>query len=298
MEKDVIIVNETDSFDLVCESLNSLPITNSSWYNENSNNYERFITRDEKNDNFKSVLRITDIDESDNGSFECYLENAAGHDKISFELLVQTQPKIDSIIMKLNDHENEIESEVNVLEGEDAQFDCVVDGYPTPEVKWFKDQEEIIRSNETILGFERVSEDKAGTYQCFVKNILGMASKGFYLQVNVPPRVKSSQDLLKILENEKVSLHCDIEGSSPIRISWSVNGKAPNERYQISNENKVLEFDAQLADSGIYSCTGVNRFGSVSINSTVLVMGEYAEYFVTIVLQQRFHRSTKNSFAK
>lgn len=275
IEKDVIIVNETDSIDIVCESFNSLPMTNYSWFNENSNNYQKFEEKDEKKNIFKTILRIVDIDESDNGSFECYLANEAGEDKMTIELLVQTAPKVDSIMLKANDIEIEVESDASVLENDFISIDCVVDGFPTPDIIWYKDQEELtVESNEIRLTFQNILEQDAGNYQCLATNILGMTTKSFKLKVNVPPKTQSSNGLfLKVPEGVNVLLNCQIQANPPPTISWFENEKPRQSKGNLSKDNETLSFKAHLTDSGVYSCLGVNDFGSLQINFTVLVIG-------------------------
>lgn len=272
----MIIVNETESIDLECESHNSLPMLNFTWFNENANEYERFSLTDEIRNVFKNTLRITDIDESDNGSFECYHENEIGSDKMIIELLVQTKPKIDSITVNLNDEVTEIESETSVLEHDEVTFDCVVDGFPTPDVTWFKDREQLDVGNGTSLKLERTLEYHAGQYECSARNILGDASKSFHLQVNVPPKIVTlHENMMKVTEGENVTLPCDVTGSPEPKIFWFMNDdNHMNDRFEISDDKKALTFVGHLIDSGIYSCLGVNDFGSVYINYTVLVLGK------------------------
>lgn len=277
LDKDVIIVNETDSIDLLCESFNSLPIKNYSWYNENSNHYERLVIIDEKNDVFKSILRISEIDESDNGSFDCYLSNEAGEDKITFELLVQTIPRIDAIVIKLNDIESDIEHEGSVLENDEVILDCITDGYPIPSIRWFKDQEEFNNeSNETTLKIGKALEDDAGDYRCLATNILGNVMKAIHLKVNVPPKTNSLKEVSRqVLQNSTISLSCEIHGSPKPQIKWNVNGKSIAGLDRIRETNNTLtRQNVQLTDSGIYSCTGINEFGIISINHNVVVISK------------------------
>lgn len=250
-------------------------MTNFSWFNENSNNYQKFVERDEKKNVFKTILRIVDIDESDNGSFECYLANEAGDDKMSIELLVQTAPKVDSIMLKANDVEIEVESDASVLENDFISIDCVVDGFPTPDIIWYKDQEELtVERNETSLTFQNILERDAGHYQCLATNILGMTTKSFKLKVNVPPKTQSSNGLLlKVREGENVTLNCQIQANPPPTISWFENDK-PLAKSNLIKDHDTLSFKAHLTDSGVYSCLGVNGFGSLQINFTVLVIGK------------------------
>lgn len=289
LDKDVIIVNETDSIDLVCETKNSLPITNHTWFNDNLNHYEIIVVEDESQDVFKNVLRIADIDESDNGSFECFLENKAGNDKKTFELLVQTAPKIDSILIKNFDLENEVDEAINVVEHDNVTLDCIADGFPIPDITWYKDQEELRLSNDYSIIIDSILEHNAGRYQCVARNLLGMVTKSFDIKVNVPPKTESlRENMVKVIENDKITLNCDVKATPAPKISWFVNENPATGRFALSHDNKSLTFDALLTDSGVYSCKGVNDFGEVSINFTLLVFGE--------LMQIGFHRFLSVSF--
>lgn len=273
----MIIVNETDSIDLTCETFNSLPITNFSWSNDNSNHYERIIIKDEMNDSFKYVLRISNVDESDSGSFECFLENSAGRDTTTLELLVQTPPKVDSIMMKINEAEKEIDGEVIVLENEDLIFECIVDGFPTAQVVWFKDQDEVKSSdNDTVLIIEIATEDTAGRYQCLASNILGKASRSFQVKVEFPPKRNGLQNhVVKVVEGKKVSLDCSVKANPAPTISWSINGRflQSDDRTEISENNQTLSLQALITDSGVYACTASNPHGKTETDFTVVVLG-------------------------
>lgn len=273
MERDVIIVNETDTIDLICESFNSLPMTNFNWINENENSYQIIVEKDDRKDVFKTILRIDIIDESDNGSFECYLKNDAGEDRKAIELLVQTAPQIDTIQIKANEIENRVESNAIVVENDSITIDCIVDGFPSPKITWYKDQEELFSNrNESSLIFPNILENDTGQYQCLATNILGIASKNFHMRVNVPPKAQSSKEnMLKVLEGDEVTIHCKIYGNPPPTISWFENDKPFD---NVSQDQKILTFEALLTKSGIYSCLGVNDLGSVLINFTVLVLGK------------------------
>jgi Immunoglobulin domain/Immunoglobulin I-set domain len=276
-DKDVIIVNETDSIDLVCETFNALPMTNFSWLNDNANHYERVEIKDEVSDSFKYVLRINDVDESDSGSFECLLENSLGHDRIILELLVQTSPKIDSVVMKSSQVEGEVEDEITVIEDDKLKFECIVDGYPTPEVTWYKGQDEIeSSSNDSSLVIEKAAEEHAGWYQCLAINVLGHVAKSFKMKVNFPPkRLESQNNVLKVVEGEGVSLICSLTSNPPPVISWSMNGRSleSDEKVNISADHRTLSFIPTITDSGVYSCQAENVLGKGNSDFTLVVLG-------------------------
>lgn len=276
IDKDVIIVNETDSVELLCETLNSLPITNFSWFSENSNNYQKHVLQDEINDVFRYSLLIEKVDESDNGSFECYLSNDLGENKATFELLVQTPPKIESITSTSKGDSIEINSESKVLEGDEVKLNCIVDGFPVPDVKWYKGQEELdFGLNDKSLLFKKVQESDEGFYQCVATNILGSVSQSFHFIIVVAPKVdKPEENFISVVEGGEVDLKCAIKGKPAPIVSWQMNGRPVGEKFMIDKTNFSMTFKASMADSGLYSCSGINEHGSVMVNYTLLVKGE------------------------
>ena len=261
------------------------------------------MIKNELEDIFQTILRVKNIDESDNGLIECFISNSAGSDRKSFELLVQTAPKIDQIIMRNVAGVKEIEGEISVLKNEVVNFDCIVDGYPIPEIVWFKNQDENeIAGNETGIFINAENEDE-GSYRCVTKNVLGSAVKSFTLKVNSPPSLPEIENkLVKVIENDKVKLSCDFKGKPEPNVSWSFNEKNISEdsRIELDTDHKVMEFKAHLDDSGVYKCLGVNQYGTLSKNFTVLVMGKNRKYQLLkeIIGNSVNSRNTKNSSAK
>jgi hypothetical protein len=262
---------------LICETHKSLPIRNHRWSNENSNHYETFVEKDSSNDVFRTILHIENINESDNGNFECFVENGEGSDKKKIELLVQTAAKVDVIVLKDDSNDIEVDGVVNVLEDDEVTFDCIVDGFPHPDVSWFKGQDEakLNRNDSTITS--RVRQEDAENYRCVARNILGLATKSFTLKVNSPPKSNNLEaELLKGVENDNVQLRCDFRGNPEPEISWIFNEKMieGNDRVELLEDQKLIKFEAHLEDSGVYSCLAVNEFGAAMKNYTILVMGE------------------------
>jgi len=274
IEQNVVLANETETIEVVCACRNCLPIKSYSWGSENLVNFKQQVIKDELNDSFQLTMTIQNARESDSGSYKCQLSNDAKEVTNDVELLVQTKPRIDSIVLKIDDSLDEIGEVVSVLDGKRIEFDCIADGQPLPDITWHKDQKEL-NQNDSLLIIEAVQKHHEGFYKCAVRNLLGFTAKGFQLDVKVPPKASLSyQPFMKVAEGEQVKLNCDISGSPTPNISWWLNETplASNAKYSIIGNS--LEFKNALTDSGMYSCMGTNGFGTASINFTILAMSK------------------------
>ena len=75
-------------------------------------------------------------------------------------------------------------------------------------------------------------------------------------------------------------LSCDVDGKSPIHITWYHNGKLvkihKDPRLEKTLDGKLIFFKIKLTDAGIYSCLASNEIGSVvSKNVTVSIASMY-----------------------
>ena len=61
------------------------------------------------------------------------------------------------------------------------QFNCSLSGFPTPEILWTKDGENI--GNKNTLTINRVSYSDAGQYTCSAKNSEGKNEAAFHITV-------------------------------------------------------------------------------------------------------------------
>jgi len=223
-------------------------------------------------------MKLSNIDENDNGTFYCSMWNDLGEDKVAIDLLVQTTPKIDGIILNNDDYDEERVPEVDenyeILEGRNFSVECIVgDSYPEPTIYWMKNNEKI--TNESLLTIENVLVSDEGSYECFAENEMGVTKKGFHMDVNYPPRRKRDVDTsYEVPKDKNVTLKCDLIGNPRPKISWQLNSKdiKPNEKFQI--EENILKFIANADDSGIYKCNGTNKFGHSTIDFSVIVMSK------------------------
>ena len=77
-------------------------------------------------ENYRKTLVIKHVDFEDAGRYQCTASNFAGRPKThQIQVQVHAKPRF------------KVEPEIqNAAEGEEVVFECVADGYPTPEIQW------------------------------------------------------------------------------------------------------------------------------------------------------------------
>ena len=117
-------------------------------------------------------LTIKDTRSSDEGEYKCVATNELGSAPCAATLTVRAVTKPD--------FKDKIKT-VEVMEGDTAQFDTRVVGYPVPEVEWFRGTTKL-KSDERIeikinqednlhsLVISNSKRDDAGIYKCVASN--------------------------------------------------------------------------------------------------------------------------------
>ncbi len=127
-----------------------------------------------------STLTITDADESDAGSYTCYVSNAAGNvTSNAATLTVNPVPVAPAITGQPN---NQI-----VTAGQTATFTVTATGTAPLSHQWKKDGTDIPGATASTLTITDADESDAGSYTCYVSNAAGnITSNTATLTVNQP----------------------------------------------------------------------------------------------------------------
>ncbi|GBM98114.1 Hemicentin-1, partial [Araneus ventricosus] len=220
----------------------------------------------------KKILKMNHAQELDSGSYSCIAMNKVGSSSQEFEVSVLVPPQIQG---------NTFE-EKEVMLHESTEFNCVVNGYPYPEIRWYKDGSEI-----SLQRFEIVVSDDlqtltilkpeitdAGNYSCKAINIVGEATKAVQLNILVPPHIEqqSVTETFRVKEGEDLHLNCEAHGTPPPKIVWLKNGQyVPLKLYQV-NET-ILEIPhVGRKDAGRYVCVATNKVGSFEKDFNIVVL--------------------------
>ncbi|XP_023225215.1 Down syndrome cell adhesion molecule-like protein Dscam2 [Centruroides sculpturatus] len=222
-----------------------------------------------------SVIVIDPVDTTNSGNYTCIASNSAGSDSLSVLLHVEAPPVWRK---EPSDLETSIGDEINL--------NCEAYGSPEPHIIWRKISDKTteklndeIKIKNGSLHIKSITEEDAGMYQCEASNNVGSSLKktialivrGTTLKIQpfyFPPNLSAGQSA-KIL--------CTvIQGSDPVNFEWSKDGQEITSSNNIEittlKDISILIINSiGVKDSGNYTCTATNNFGSINHTSLLAV---------------------------
>ncbi|CAD6189244.1 unnamed protein product [Caenorhabditis auriculariae] len=186
----------------------------------------------------KSSLIIMNAEEEHEDVYTCTAKNSAGEATKEFNVSVLVAPYVRGTLIE----------NIEIIENNELQLDCVAEGNPDPKVTWKKDggnvpqEAEVLNENMTLV-IRDIRKSQAGVYRCFVKNVAGTASKTFNVHVlEKPVFVSKTESEHKVDVERAVTLECDVKDPTGVEISWT--------RHQLPIVSGVD--DVQLLSGGRY----------------------------------------------
>lgn len=168
-------------------------------------------------------------------SFSCNTFNAIGQEVKSVDTVYNQEPYIE-------EKDKPKQTKYEILEHLPLQLTCMFDGFPAPNIKWYKDSIQIF-DNETlkfvnegkILNIQNTESWHAGNYTCFAENKIGIMQLTFDVLILSPPRIVSSskisdqssedlipeyEEIIEAIRGENVTIECSVEASPKAKIHW------------------------------------------------------------------------------
>ncbi|XP_040264776.1 hemicentin-1 isoform X1 [Bufo bufo] len=245
-------------------------------------------------ESFGRILQFKSALLDDDGKYTCVATNGAGEVDQSIVLNVYEPPNIE--------HSGEVVYET-VIADQHVTLECKASGKPNPVLTWSKDNHPIIATDEpsvTIsdggqkLHITSAQPFDAGVYKCVASSIAGSADLTYVLQVHVSPSIFGSNEPIIVIVNNPVRLECEATGFPAPGLTWLKDGRPVSSfsgGIQITSGGRVLTLtNAQVGDSGTYTCVALNAAGEqqVDFHLSVLVppniMGE--EQNVSVLLSE------------
>uniref|UniRef100_A0A183D613 Ig-like domain-containing protein n=1 Tax=Gongylonema pulchrum TaxID=637853 RepID=A0A183D613_9BILA len=127
-------------------------------------------------------LQINNISLKDGGAYKCVASNVAGKDELLYTVAIVQAPTV----LSGGTHQ--------VVEGEEVQIVCNVNGEPPPVVTWQRNGMRVetgiryITEDEVLRILDARSSD-SGLYVCVATNEAGTAQQAFTLEVLGNPRL-------------------------------------------------------------------------------------------------------------
>lgn len=181
-----------------------------------------------------------------------------------------------------------------VNEGQEVRFTVKFSGKPRPIVKWFREEEEIIITEEyeiietedsVTLIIKSAKPAHAGNYSAQLTNLVGTATTNkALLTLNGPPVfVQVPEPLAPTNKDESVRLECIVEAIPKPTISWLINGKelTTKDGVQIEkdvNNNKYALVIPKLnstTHSGVLTIKASNTIGTAQHEMIISVLGMF-----------------------
>lgn len=169
------------------------------------------------------------------------------------------------------------------LRGQSLVLECLVQGYPTPRIKWLRKDGELSETRTIIEMFDRrlrftnISESDNGEYQCIAENTQGKTVHTYTVTVEAAPYwVKEPLSQL-YAPGETVKLDCQADGIPTPTITWTLNGTPlsatdDEPRRSVSASGSLTFKDVDFSDTAIYQCRASNKHGTILTNTNVYVI--------------------------
>ncbi|CAG2158572.1 unnamed protein product [Oppiella nova] len=237
------------------------------WYRgreliESSERY-KFLYEDEES----YTLVIKNTKKEDEGMYRVVAINDLGEVDTSAKLTVNVSPRFRR---QMRDQ--------SVMTDECLKLEVEIDANPTPDVKWFKDGQQIkekkgikiLSDTERSvynLMIEKVKIEDSGNYSCVATNELGQQTSYNIVTVNGPPVFKSKLENVEIVEGQRAELAVTVGGYPKPNVKFTKNEKQVKEdsRVKVTEDKegsfKLVINESSSLDSGKYKCIASNEWG-------------------------------------
>ncbi|CAG9761838.1 unnamed protein product [Ceutorhynchus assimilis] len=242
------------------------------------------FTRVETSDSIKLIINEPTTDLS--GEYRCRLTNECGQDETSGKVTVNCSPRIN---VQLND--------LNIEEHSTLTLEVIVRGFPAPQFRWFRNNQEMDPDERIQIGLETYGKQKykifctisgisyaeRGEYVVQVVNaygdvksrcIVNVLTKPIFLQVQMPDTV--------IKEGEDVTYNVRAFANPPAQVTWLwentvINSGDKKDWNKLLTSNNNTEFRmgirrARMVDAGIYQCVLENSVGITKHRAALAVL--------------------------
>lgn len=182
-------------------------------------------------------------------------------------------------------------SDVKLRVGEPLNIEARVDGYPAPEVKWYKDGT-LLRPSEAInfvnlpngtvgLQIDSAHLEDAGVYSCTIENRLGEVSG--VSNADVQPQDKKPEFLtelqdIKAVEGFPVKMEAKVDGHPMPKAKWNHDGeeiRPDGQHFKIVEQPNGLQCliidKVAPGDAGHYQVIATNDLGQCGTEATLSV---------------------------
>lgn len=227
-------------------------------------------------------LVIKNVTAKDAGTYTIKAKNELGEDTTQIELIVKSAPKI-----------TKKQTDMSVIIDETLTMLVQIEATPAPEVKWYKDGQElrennrisiIKEGNETYkLTIRNARLDDAGSYSIVARNEVNQTTEIWKLKVLSPPKITKGLGEPRILDQkDTLTLSVDVDSLMPPNIKWYRDGEllVEDSRIKMIQQGKtfILKITGIVSeDAGDYKAEIFSDHGTVT-DETVIQVNRTASF--------------------
>ena len=170
--------------------------------------------------------------------------------------------------------------------GERLELQASIDGYPTPDVEWFKDSIPLVMTKRISisnvkslhkLSIKAALIEDAGEYKLVAKNKVASASYSADLTVGpepAPPEFTTKLHDQEVSDMDQVTFEVSVKNCD--KLSWFLDDLpiSDDEDYEFNQTGENYSYRIKSVnpeDSGKYACKAVNKHGSTSSSCQLTV---------------------------
>ncbi|KAG9477908.1 hypothetical protein GDO78_013087 [Eleutherodactylus coqui] len=247
-------------------------------------------------DEYKKTLHIEDVQEEDDGEYECIARNTNGEVRHKYTVKVESAP------YWINRPKKEVRGP-----GEDVKFTCEVEGKPKPHITWMMNSKPLLAENllpnikmdgENLIMYNLRTSDTA-VVQCEAGNKHGHILVNVYISVvELAPEIKTPDRMnYSAVENTNVFVHCKVFGAPTPVVYWydkDMSSVVRKDNSEILTNGSMEISDVTSEDEGMYYCTASNSQGNMTISAYLDVRN--ATQIISPPDNQRVRKGGKATF--
>eukprot|EP00075_Anas_platyrhynchos_P032123 XP_027321376.1 neogenin isoform X4 [Anas platyrhynchos] len=224
------------------------------------------------------ALIISNATDMDGGVYRCIIESG-GTPKYSDEAELKILPDPEepqSLVFARQP------SSLTKVTGQSAVFPCVAVGFPTPYVRWTRNEEELTTEGSERFLFlaggslviSEVMEEDVGMYTCIADNGNETIEAQAELAVQVPPEFLKRPANIYAHESMDIVFECEVTGKPTPTVKWVKNGDMviPSDYFKIVKEHNLQVLGLVKSDEGFYQCIAENDVGNAQAGAQLIIL--------------------------
>ncbi|XP_076169272.1 neural cell adhesion molecule fasciclin 2 isoform X2 [Ptiloglossa arizonensis] len=243
------------------------------------------------------ALKIKNVQESDDGIYICRASVlTTGEFR---ERSIRVEVHVRPTILELN-------SPVDIIEGENESIQCKAHGKPPPKFTWVKSLTQQDLSNADgfgvdpdtgVLTITNVKREDAGEYECTATNAAGTASTNIRVNVIVKPKIMEFLNTT-VVQDKEANIVCKAFGRPPPQITFRkhtsekpyVKGAQPDDDRIVLTSSQddiagetvgtLTIHESLRSNDGLYECIAQNAGGEARRNGHLTI--EFPPSFVSM----------------